>query len=436
MISVTICRPALSGQLTVTALLLAACAAPPTPISAPVNTGATPSAAPTTTSTTTVVAAPAALPPVAAPAAPVAPILPFDDAVLSAAQTLLGKASLPVGVARHALVVDPLIDGVTGMQSNATQAMGTKLAELIRKSYPQYDLQAFNSPNLAKSPLVLVGTFTGVNVERKSEGQRSAYRICLALADLKSGKLVSKGLAFSAKDNVDITPTAFFRDAPAWVEDPATSGYVRTCQGTRVGDAIHPAYLERIQSAAQISEAIDAYAAGRYAAALKLYNEVAATPSGKQLRVYSGQYMSNLRLGHRSAAAQAFGQIVEQGLASKRLGVKLLFKPGTTAFWNDPKGMPTPYPLMLNEIGMRASKLQSCMEVVGHTSPNGPEPMNERLSLRRAEQVRTELLRTAKALAQRVIASGAGSREAMIGNGRDDASDALDRRVEFKVVAC
>lgn len=406
---------------------LASCAAPPPPSPAPINVSS-PAPAPAPV----VVAPPPTAPPPAAPP----PILPFDEAMLSAANNLLGKAQLAPNVSRHALVVDPLIDGVTGMQSNATQAMGARLADLIRKSYPQYDLQAFSAPNVAKSPLVLVGTFTGVNAQRKTEGQREAYRICLALADLKTGKLVSKGLAFASKDGVDITPTAFFRDAPAWVEDANTSGYVRTCQGTKIGDPIHPAYLERIQSAATISEAIDAYAAGRYAEALKLYNAAAATPTGKQLRVYSGQYLTNQRLGKRADAAHAFGNIVEQGLETKRLGVKFLFKPGSTSYWTDPKGIPTPYAMWLHEIGTRASKLKSCLDVVGHTSPSGPEPVNEALARRRAELVRLDLLRAAKPLAQRVIASGAGSREAMIGNGRDDATDALDRRVEFKVVGC
>jgi hypothetical protein len=409
---------------------LASCAAPPSTDATRGDAASPPPPA--------AVVAPPAPPPAAPPPAPPAPppILPYDDAVLSAANNLLGKAQLPANAGRYALVVDPLIDGVTGMQSNATQAMGAKIADLIRNRYPQYELQPFSAPNVAKSPLVLVGTFTGVNGERKTEGQREAYRICLALADLKTGKLVSKGLAFASKDGVDITPTPFFRDAPAWVEDANTTGYVRTCQGTKAGDPIHPAYLERIQSAALISEAIDAYAAGHYAEALRLYNTVAESPSGKQLRVYSGQYLTNMRLGKRAAAAEAFGQIVEQGLETKRLGVKFLFRPGSTAYWNDPKGIPTPYPIWFHEIGGRASKLQSCIEVVGHTSPNGPEPMNERLSLRRAEQVRNELLRNAKPLSKRVIASGVGSREAMIGNGRDDATDALDRRVEFKVVGC
>jgi len=78
----------------------------------------------------------------------------------------------------------------------------------------------------------------------------------------------------------------------------------------------------------------------------------------------------------------------------------------------------------------------SCLDVVGHTSPSGPEPINEALARKRAELVRLDLLRVAKTLDQRVIATGVGSREAMIGNGRNDASDALDRRVEFKVVGC
>jgi outer membrane protein OmpA-like peptidoglycan-associated protein len=35
----------------------------------------------------------------------------------------------------------------------------------------------------------------------------------------------------------------------------------------------------------------------------------------------------------------------------------------------------------------------------------------------------------------RTIANGVGSRENLVGTGKDDESDALDRRVEFKVVS-
>jgi outer membrane protein OmpA-like peptidoglycan-associated protein len=407
-------------------------------------------ATPTPVNPTSAAAAPAAsqpaavatsappAPPIAAVPAPAAPppVLPFDEAVLSAANNLLGKAQVAAAPPRHVLIIDPLIDGMTGAQSQATRAMGMRIVELIGKSYPQYDVQPFTAGNVARSPLVLVGTFTGVNKERKTEGQRESFRICLALADLKTGKLVSKGLAFASPDGVDTTPLKYFIDAPAWVEDPATLGYIRTCQGTRAGDPIHPMYIDRILAASMLSEAIEAYDAGRYTDALALYETVLRAPAGNQLRTYTGLYLTNWRLGRRDAATKAFGQIVDQGLDSKRLGVKFLFRPGSTAFSTDSKPGAAPYPIWVSEIAMHAGKRQSCLEIVGHTSPTGPEPLNERLSLRRAEYVKNQIERSEPSLSKRLMAGGVGSRESMVGSGKDDASDALDRRVEFKVIGC
>jgi len=402
----------------------------------PASVAAVPvAAAPSAPPDVQVAVAPAPPPQPAPPAPP--PVLPYDEAVLSAANNLLGKAQLPdtPGV-RHTIVIDPLIDGVTGAQTVATQAMGARIVELIRERYPQYEVRPFTPGSVAQSPLVLVGTFTGVNKERKTEGERVAYRICLGLADLKTGKLVSKGLAFASAVGVVLTPTPHFRDAPVVADDPATTGYIKTCQGTKAGDPINPLYVDRILAATMISEAMDAYGAGRYKQALSLYENVLEVPAGRQLRTYTGLYLTNWRLGRRDAAAKAFGEIVDQGLASKRLGVKFLFRPGSTAFWSDPKAGATPYPLWLSTISTEAGRRQACLEVVGHTSATGPEPLNERLSLRRAEYVKRQIEQDAPALAQRMIASGVGSRETLVGNGRDDDSDALDRRVEFKVVGC
>lgn len=408
----------------------------PTPATpAPVAMAASAPANPPSEAEAAKAPSPAPVAAVPAPAAP-PPVLPFDEAVFSAANNLLGKAQVAPAPPRHVVIIDPLIDGMTGAQSQATRAMGVKIVELIRKSYPQYDVQPFTSSNVARSPLVLVGTFTGVNKERKTEGQRESFRICLALADLKTGKLVSKGLAFASADGVDTTPLKYFADAPAWVEDPATLGYIRTCQGTRAGDPIHPMYIDRILAASMISEAIEAYDTGRYTDALALYETVLRAPAGSQLRAYTGLYLTNWRLGRREAATAAFGQIVDQGLDSKRLGVKFLFRPGSAAFSTDAQPGAAPYPIWLSQIAVQAGKRQSCLEIVGHTSPTGPEPLNERLSLRRAEYVKNQIGRNEPSLSKRTIAAGVGSRESMVGNGKDDASDALDRRVEFKVIGC
>lgn len=426
-------RGALPGVL---AVLLAACAAPPATEPAPPPVAAAPAPAPQAPAAPP--PAPAPAPATAAPAAPPPPILPFDEAVLSAANTLLGRAQLPASPpdGKFRIVIDPLIDGVTGAQSKATQAMGARIVSLIKERYPQYEVQPFTAGNVQKGPLVLVGTFTGVNKERKTEGAREAYRICLALADLKTGKLVSKGLAFARTDGVDPTPLAHFKDAPTWAEDNSTTGYIRTCQGTRAGDPIHPMYINRIVAASMISEAMDAYSAGRYREALNLYEAVLRSPEGQQQRVFSGLYLTNWRLGRRDAAIKAFGQLVDQGLDAKRLGVKFVFRPGAAVLSAETGPAATPYKLWLTELSSQAAKRQSCMEVVGHTSPTGPEPINERLSLLRADHVRSQMEQASPPLRKRLIANGVGSRETMVGNGRDDASDALDRRVEFKVIPC
>lgn len=384
----------------------------------------------------------AASPPPAAPAPPAAPppVQAYDKAVLSAATALFNNAKLPPESAspggRYRVVIDPLIDGVTGAQTVATKSMGERLSRMMRTQYPQYEVQPFSAATVAQGPLVLIGTFTGVNAQRQTSGPRQAYRICLALADLRSGKLVSKGLAFALPEGVDPTPLPFFRDAPAWSEDPATNGYIRTCQGTKAGDPINPAYLERIMSAALVSEAIEAYDAGRYREALDLYASVAATPTGKQFRVLNGIYLANLKLGRKEQASAAFDRIVDFGLENRRLAVKFLFRPGSTAFV---QGGPlnASYAGWLKAIATQtASAAGTCLEVAGHTSATGPEPLNERLSLLRAEYVRNRLDAASAGLGKRIIASGAGSTQTMIGNGRDDASDVLDRRVEFKVIGC
>lgn len=384
----------------------------------------------------------AAPPPVAAtppPAAAPPPVQPYDKAVLSAATALFNNAKLPPegtpAQPRYAVVIDPLIDGMTGAQSVATQSLGVRLTTMMREQYPRFEVKEFSAANVAKSPLVLIGTFTGVNAERKTAGAREAYRICLALADLRSGKLVSKGLAFALPDGVDPTPLAFFRDAPAWSDDPATDGYIKSCQGTKAGDPINPLYLDRIVAAALVAEAIDAYGAGRYQEALDLYNGALATPAGNQFRVLNGIYLANWKLGRQPQAEAAFAKIVDYGLDHQRLAVKFLFRPGSTAFVQDPK-LSGPYPVWLKTIATQTSGGSKCLEVTGHTSPTGPEPLNERLSLLRAEYVKSRLEGTSPALGKRLIANGVGSRQTMVGNGRDDASDALDRRVEFKVIGC
>jgi outer membrane protein OmpA-like peptidoglycan-associated protein len=362
--------------------------------------------------------------------------MPFEEAVTFAAPNLFGKAVLPEGAAKLPLVIDPLIDGNSGVQSIATQSMEQQISVMLKANFPRYDLQPFSTASLARAPLLFIGTVTAVDkTGTNTPGPREWYRICLALVDLHSGKIVSKGLARAQPDGVNSTPLTFFQDSPAWVPDGATDGYVRTCQGTRVGDPINPAYWDKIVAAAMINDAMNSYNAGRYEEALDLYRGVSRAGGGDQLRVYNGLYLTNWKLGRKEDAAQAFSKIVDYGIAQKRMGVKFLFQPGSTLFLRDTQ-LAAQYQVWLKQIGTRTGQREACMEVSGHTSRTGPEPLNDRLSLLRAQFVTQRLDASAPGVSKRTSAVGKGSREPISGLGTDDARDALDRRVEFKVINC
>jgi outer membrane protein OmpA-like peptidoglycan-associated protein len=356
--------------------------------------------------------------------------------VLGAADKLFASVQLPPDAAPpHLLVIDPLVDGVTGTQNSATRSMGSRIGELVRDRYRQFDLEPFSAEAVGRGPLVLVGTFTGLNGEGKPIGEREVYRVYLALADLKTGRVVAKGSARALPGGFDLAPSPYFRDSPAWRQDERVVGYIKTCQASKLGEQLDPAYLDGVLTASLVAEAIEAYDAGNYQQALELYEAAAGTPAGDQLRVYNGLYLANWKLDRREEAARAFAKVVDYGLRYDRLAVKFLFKPGSTAFLPDPE-VTEPYGLWLREIADAAARRGSCLEISGHTSPTGPAALNERLSLLRAEYVRSRLVADHPELAPRTITNGVGSRETIIGTGADDATDALDRRVEFKPLAC
>ena len=360
---------------------------------------------------------------------------PFEEALTNATNALFGQMRSSANNEKQLLVIDPLIDGVSGMQTIATRTMESRIAELVRGAYPQFDLQTFSAAVVRRSPKVLLGTFTPVNSEGQTSGIREAYRICLVLADLKSGTVVAKGTARAQMPGIDHSPTPYFQDSPAWIKESVTEGYVNTCQNSKPGDAIQPAYLDTILAEALISEAIAAYDTGRYVDALDRCSSAMELPAGHQLRVFNGIYLSNLKLGRQAAANDAFSRIVDYGLAKNRLAVKFLFKPGTAAFLPD-KQVSAHYPMWVKEIARRAAQTKSCLEVVGHTSRSGAEPLNQRLSKLRAEYIKKRLEGEAPPLAKRISTQGVGSRDNLVGTGKDDLSDALDRRVVFQVTAC
>ncbi len=364
-----------------------------------------------------------------------APAKPFDQALLDAAHSLLSMMELPPPGEKQLLVIDSPIDGNSGVQSLATRKIETRIGELVRKKYQHFSLQPFMPANVQRAPLVLLGTLTPTDGLGQTNGKREIYRLCLVLADLKSRTVVSKETARAQIHGVNHTLTPYFQDSPAWMRERMTESYVHICEASKPGDRIPSAYINGILTQALINEAIVAYDSGRYQQALERYSSAAETAAGDQLSVYNGIYLANLKLNRSAATAAAFGKIVEYGLSNNQLAVKFLFKPGSAAFAPDNRESGN-YSTWVKEIAQRAIQSNACLEIIGHSSRTGSETVNEKLSLQRAEYVKKKLEAEIAELSYRTVANGAGSRENLVGTGKDDTSDALDRRVVFRVVPC
>lgn len=383
------------------------------------------------------VAAVTVAPPPPAPAAPAPPVaVAYEQAVAQAAREVFGNAQLAPGQT-YTVVVDPLVDGTTGMQTVGTAAMEKRVAGIVASDFPRYEMKPFNAANVAAAPLIFIGTFTPINLLGKSDGEKDAYRICFALADLKTGKIVSKGFARSQTAGVDATPLPYFKDAPVWVTDKIVEGYVKTCQGTKAGDPINAAYYDKISAATAIDGAISAYNGRQYRESLALFTALLRNPAGDQPRVHTGLYLSNYRLARRGPAMRSFSRLVEYGFVNNRLAVNFNFQPGAASFARDR----VPYDSWLREVARQTTLAKSsttpgCYEIAGHTGRAGSAELNQRISLQRAEYVKQRLVRERKELADRFNAQGYGSRQPLVGTGSESDSDLLDRRTEFKPQPC
>jgi outer membrane protein OmpA-like peptidoglycan-associated protein len=414
---------------------LAGCASKPAADAAGGNAPAAASGGSAATSTATSGAAPAGNA-AAAAAAPALVPTPFADAVARAGKRLYEGAAQQLGKQERVLVLDPLIDASTGQQTIASNDMGRMLAAAAKSAYPNWTVKDFTRDTLAATPLLLIGTLTAINTKEGSTDKADAFRVCLRLVDLKTGKVVARSVERATVDSVNAEPMPVFRDSPTWHKDKTVNAYIKSCQGTQnVGDAADPAYLAKLPAAATINEAQIAYGANRLPDALRLYKEASAVAEPDDLRVLNGLYLTSWRLGRQKDATEVFRRLAALGLGAKQLPLKILFATGKAV----PVALPdlqAQYTIWVRELAQLAQTGGSCLRVLGHTSKTGTAAANETLSVQRAAYVQGQLEKSATKLRGKVAAEGVGSRENLIGLGTDDLRDALDRRVEFRVIDC
>lgn len=321
------------------------------------------------------------------------------------------------------IYVAPVLQSESRQQTVTTVRVRELIAVHLKSQHRGLELVPYTEAAAAGSEVRLDSTLTAVTLP---DGRRSADRMLLALrlVSLKDGRTLASSQAAVSDPALDGTPMAFYRESPFSLPPPQAQEIERALSER-----------ERTVPIARLDEAGAAYDTGRFDRALELYRSAATLPGADTMQALVGRYLASVRSGKDEESREAFARIVTLGLGTRSMGVKLLFAPGRTDYIDDP-ALSRPYPDWLREIAKQAGAATTCLQVVGHSSRTGTEDFNVTLSAQRAEAVRQQLEAVNPALARRIETSGVGWRENLVGTGSDDLKDAVDRRVEFKVVDC
>jgi len=230
-------------------------------------------------------------------------------------------------------------------------------------------------------------------------------------------------------------PTSTYEDSPVFLRDEKLDELTASVK-RNPGERMSQSYLSYLGTKKFLVAAEQAYEKGDNQKALKYYTEAEKRPDGKNMTVYSGLYNTARLLNQSDEAEQYFGQLINTSIdEKKRIEIKILFKVNS-AYFIDIGDMPKHYSMWLRQIATQFQNRGECVKIVGHSSRTGKEEYNKTLSKKRAQLVQQVLAVKYPQIKKKTEIIGMGYAENIVGSGTDDARDAIDRRVEFRLMDC
>lgn len=356
---------------------------------------------------------------------------PKPEARPTFAQQLSDQLSQPKPAGEPAtklVLYDPIIFVQSGQQLKANRNIISILGRELGRGYEIFEL---NEARLSSATYVLTGAIT----QHPSVGRVSqpGYDLVISVLEVGKWRVVAKGQVWV--DTLPFEAFAIYEDSPIYLLDKS-SRMAKESSSWAIGQQVDPSYIGFLATKGKLQDAISFYEAKKYTDSVDLFNKIIGQPQGRTLTALGGLYLSLQKLGRESEAEQAFSQLLSVAIEENhRLDIKLLFGVNSPTFVAN-KELAKLYAWWLRLIATHMEKSNLCLKVVGHCSHTGDEVYNDRLSLARAKTVLRVMAATYHGILKKSMAVGKGFRENIVGTGADDASDALDRRVEFAVINC
>ncbi len=329
----------------------------------------------------------------------------------------------------YTVAFDPFVVTQTGQQLK----INYKIAAILGQEFgPSYNFKLLTPDNLTQAQYAMLGAISMRQGENKHIGHQG-YDIVGVLIEYPSGLIKGKGKV--SVDDLLFEPMALYEDSPIYLQDK-NSRLARTLFSAYLGQVLDAEYLGFLPTKGVMQKGIQSYQEGLYEQTAREFKQATTAPDGQTLTSYAGLYLASQKIGQANEADDSFDRLISIAIEeNKKLDIRLLFAVNSPAFIAD-KVLAQNYAMWLRYIALNMKKSNLCMAISGHSSRTGSEAYNEKLSLARAKTVQKVLAVTYPDIVKKSTVVGKGYSENIIGTGADNATDALDRRVEFKITDC
>jgi len=363
------------------------------------------------------------------------PPLFIDSAVRIAIDKILNCATLKTNpnlyVKNTLFVIDQIVDADTGDITVTSKRITDLVIAESKKNILNITIQPMDTKNIDLADFIIVGV---IAQEYNILSKRKTPHLFLSLIDAKSRKIISSTDVWIKNIGISYDPIPIYRDSPIYLKDNRVDALVATAK-SQAGVLANKDYLDSLQTSALLDEAGEFYAQGEYDLSLGLFARAAERADGKVMKTFSGLYQNFFKLGKIDKASDAFYELLQLGLMGNNLSIKFLFSVDSTEFAGGSDDI-IEYYIWLYEISEALVNSGRCVDIIGHASHSGTVEYNKNLSLKRAQAVQIKLNLETSVMKKITKSYGYGFSENIIGTGTNDARDAIDRRVSFKVVDC
>lgn len=369
---------------------------------------------------------------------PVAPAsdLPvsFEIAIPMLTNNLLMQIKNKLGILDYfdqkKIVLEPFIDLTSHQVVKASRRIEDIIFTETQKNFgDKFTIKRLIPENYIQADYVMHGVLT---YESYREQHLNYYHVISSVIHKNTGEVVAKSDVWISDYDLDFRMVI---ESPMIVQD--SHSIAEQIVKLNIDAQVPTNYQNFLKVGALITQAEAAYENKDYETALVLYTQLSKLQSfdkKKIMNVYIGLYQTNIHLGNWNAAEKAFAKMVALNIEEyNSLGIKFLFLVNNTTFDSKLKAQ---YPIWLRQIGQYFDNNNLCLNIVGHSSRSGNLEYNCRLSLNRAKAIQQKLQPYYNLVKTNSKIDAKAWAENIVGSGTDDAQDAIDRRVEFKVVTC